>query len=96
MLDSFFSQPPTDRQRYFALLALVCESMPHYAVDNAIRAGYAPSHSGRGASGSDSTRLNHVKQGKVVSLPDLVALVRHSMPDFDVPAFLLPAEPVLA
>lgn len=76
----------TDKQKYYRLLAEVCETMPSSAVDSAIRAGY-----GQGFV-SASTRLNHVKQGKVASLPDLLALIRTSMPEFEVPAHLLPAE----
>ncbi|HEX8506518.1 MAG TPA: hypothetical protein VF630_14220 [Hymenobacter sp.] len=76
----------TDRQKYYHLLGEVCELMPSSAVDSAIRAGY-----GR-AFKSASTRLHHVKQGKVASLPDLLALIEHSMPDYEVPAHLLPAD----
>lgn len=80
----------TDKQRYYHLLGEVCEDMPSSAVDSAIRAGYGQEHK------SASTRLHHVKQGKVVSLPDLMALIRHSMPDYQVPAHLLPAEASVA
>lgn len=76
----------TEKQKYFALQALVCEDMPHYAVDTAIRAGYGRQYT------VVSTRLQHVKQGKVASLPDLVALIEYSMPKFHIPAQLLPAQ----
>ncbi|UOR06717.1 hypothetical protein MUN82_06360 [Hymenobacter aerilatus] len=76
----------TEKQKFYHLLGDVCEDMPHYAVDTAIRAGYGQQYA------SASTRLQHVKQGKVACLPDLVALVEHSMPDFSIPAHLLPAQ----
>jgi hypothetical protein len=74
----------TEKQKYYHLLGEVCEDMPSSAVDSAIRAGYGQEHK------SASTRLHHVKQGKVASLTDLVALIRYSMPDYQVPAHLLP------
>ncbi|MVN77820.1 hypothetical protein GO988_15925 [Hymenobacter sp. HMF4947] len=80
----------TDKQKYYHLLGEVCEAMPASAVDSAIRAGYGQEHK------SASTRLHHVKQGKVASLPDLVALIRASMPGYDIPAHLLPDETVPA
>ncbi|QNE38593.1 hypothetical protein F1C16_03010 [Hymenobacter sp. NBH84] len=75
----------TEKQKYFALQALVCEELPPYAVDMAIRAGYGKQYE------SASRRLAHVKQGKVANLADLLALVQHSMPRFNVPEYLLPA-----
>ena len=80
----------TDRQKYYHLLGEVCEAMPSSAVDSAIRAGY-----GRELK-SASTRLHHVKQGKVASLPDLLALIEHSMPSYEVPMHLRPEESVAA
>lgn len=74
----------TEKEKYYHLLGEVCEKMPSSAVDSAIRAGYGQEHK------SASTRLHHVKQGKVVSLADLLALIRYSMPDYQVPAPLLP------
>lgn len=76
----------TDRQKYYHLLGEVCEAIPSSAVDSAIRAGYGRDFK------SASTRLHHVKQGKVASLPDLLALIEHSMPDYEVPAHLRPEE----
>ncbi|GAB3638641.1 hypothetical protein GCM10027422_42310 [Hymenobacter arcticus] len=67
----------TDKQKYYHLLGEVCEAMPSSAVDSAIRAGYGQENK------SASTRLHHVKQGKVASLTDLLALVRFSMPNYD-------------
>jgi hypothetical protein len=75
----------TDKQKYFHLLAEVCEDMPYYAVDHAVRAGIGQEYR------SASIRLAHVKQGKVASLPDLVKLIEISMPDFEIPTHLRPA-----
>jgi hypothetical protein len=41
---------------------------------------------------SASTCLHHVKQGKMASLTDLLALVRYSMPGYQVLQHLLPGE----
>ena len=76
----------TEKQKYYHLLGEVCEDMPSSAVDSAIRAGYGQEHK------SASTRLHHVKQGKVASLADLLALIRYAMPGYEVPAHLLPDE----
>jgi hypothetical protein len=74
----------TNKQRFYYLLAEVCEKMPHYAADMAIRAGYLE------YTKETHRRLSHVKQGKIASLPDLIALVQHSMPNYAIPARLLP------
>jgi hypothetical protein len=79
-----------EQEKFYYLLAMVCRKMPRYAVDLAISAGYGAEY---GA--TVQRRLYNVKQGKVVNLPDLVALVRHSLPDFEIPSHLLPdAQPV--
>jgi hypothetical protein len=67
-------------QKYHALMALVCEDFPHYAVDMAITAGCKVPRQ----------RLHDVKRGRTINLPDLVELVRYSMPLFEIPAHLLP------
>jgi hypothetical protein len=76
----------TDKQKYYHLLGEVCEAMPSSAVDSTIRSGYGREYA------SASTRLHHVRQGKVASLPDLVAMVRASMPTYEIPTHLLPAD----
>lgn len=76
----------TDKQKYYHLLGEVCEDMPSSAVDSTIRSGYGREYA------SASTRLHHVRQGKVASLPDLVAMIRAAMPAYEIPAHLLPAE----
>lgn len=70
----------TEPQKYYTLLGLVCEDFPHYAVDMAIAAGCP----------GERQRLHDVKRGRTVSLPDLVALVQHSMPRFKIPTYLRP------
>jgi hypothetical protein len=69
----------TEREKYFTLLGLVCEKLPYYAAMLAADAGLG-----------DHRRLQNVKQGKAIGLLDLVALVRHSLPDFPIPEHLLP------
>lgn len=69
----------TEREKYFSLQALVCEKLPYYAAQMA-----ATEYGGL------LQRWQNVKAGKVVNLPDLVALVRHAKPDFEIPAHLLP------
>ena len=78
----------TEKQKYYHLLGEVCEAMPSSAVDSAIRAGYGQEHK------SASTRLHHVKQGKVASLHDLIALIKYSMPEYEVPSHLRPTDAV--
>jgi hypothetical protein len=71
----------TDKQKYFHLLAEVCEKMPVDAVDTAIRRDHpTPAHS-----------LGNVRIGRKVDLPALVQLIELSMPDYDIPAELRPA-----
>jgi hypothetical protein len=69
----------TEREKYFTLLGLVCEKLPYYAAHLAAEAGLGV-----------AARLQNVKLGRVIHLADLVALVRHSIPDFEIPSHLLP------
>ena len=69
----------TERQKYHSLQAIVCEQLPYYAAQVAANAG-----------AGQLSRLQNVKAGKTISLPDLVALVRHALPAFDIPAHLMP------
>jgi hypothetical protein len=69
----------TEREKYFTLLALVCEKLPYYAAQLASDAGLG-----------QAKRLQNVKVGRIVCLPELVALVRHSLPDLEIPSYLLP------
>lgn len=78
----------TEREKYHSLQALVCEKLPYYAAQVAATAG-----------AGKLTRMQNVKAGKVISLLDLVALVRHALPDFEIPTHLLPVgqpQPVAA
>ena len=72
----------TDTQKFYTLLGLVCEDFPHYAVDVALGNGHP----------GPRQRLADVKRGRTISLPDLVALVRYSLPRVEIPAHLLPEE----
>jgi hypothetical protein len=69
----------TEREKYFTLLALVCEKLPYYAAQLASDAGLG-----------QAKRLQNVKVGRIVCLPELVALVRHALPDLEIPSYLLP------
>lgn len=69
----------TEREKYYTLLGLVCEKMPYYAAHLAAEAGLGK-----------AARLQNVKLGRVINLADLVALVSHSLPDFEIPNHLLP------
>ncbi|MGI4873401.1 MAG: hypothetical protein ACRYFX_19760 [Janthinobacterium lividum] len=84
-LDKFITGPLEEKEKYYLLLALVCLKLPHYAVDRTIQAGYGSQYP------SAAVRLGNVKLGKVPDLGDLCALIKHSMPDFDIPGRLLPA-----
>ncbi|MBF9239494.1 hypothetical protein I2I05_19025 [Hymenobacter sp. BT683] len=72
----------TDRQKYFHLLALVCEDLHASAVDVAVRGGHEAS----------SVKLMGVRHGRYIKLAWLIDLVRIGLPDFSIPAELLPAE----
>jgi hypothetical protein len=69
----------TEREKYFTLLGQVCEKLPYYAAQLASDAGLG-----------EHRRFQNVKQGKAIGLADLVALVRHCLPDFEIPEHLLP------
>ncbi len=80
------NEPLSENQKFHTLQALVCEKLPYYAAAMTVDAGYPATLS----------RLQSVKAGKTKSLTDLVALVRHSLPDFEIPAHLLPEEQAVA
>lgn len=73
----------TERQKFLHLLAEVIEDLPTSAIDAAVRDGYQAS----------TTMLGNVRMGRVMNLPHLVALIGYGLPDFVIPAHLLPAEP---
>ena len=85
MLQDFINGPLEEKEKFYLLFALVCTKLPRYAVDRTLQAGYGKDYEGA------SVRLTNVKNGKVADLNDLCALIKYSMPDFDIPPRLLPA-----
>ena len=77
------SETLSENQKFYQLQALVCDKLPFYAASLTVNAGYP----------APLSRLQAVKAGKTKSLPDLVALVKHSLPDFEIPAHLRPEVP---
>ena len=74
----------TDRQKYFQLMALVCEDLPTTAIDALVRNDHEAS----------SAQLTAVRQCRKVHLPWLIDLVRAGLPAFVIPLDLLPAQTV--
>jgi hypothetical protein len=74
----------TEKQKFYRLLSEVCERLPTSAINDAIAGGYK----------ANAVQLLHVRQGRTINLPHLVALITHGLPDFQIPAQLLPATPV--
>jgi hypothetical protein len=70
----------TDRQKYFQLIALVCENLPTTAIDMLVRSGHEAS----------SAQLTAVPQCRKVHLP-WIDLVRAGLPSYVIPLDLLPA-----
>lgn len=73
----------TSKQKYFRLLSHVCEALPTSAVDAVLRADRDYP--------LGATALAQVRVGRTINLKALVALVRASLPDFQIPEELLPA-----
>jgi hypothetical protein len=72
-----------ERQKYFALMALVCEDLSPSAtkaIDQMVRDGHVAS----------SAQLTAVRNGRSPNLHWLIDLVRASLPDFPIPDELLP------
>jgi hypothetical protein len=84
MLEQFINGSLDEKEKFYLLMALVCRKLPHYAVDHAIQKGYGKQYK------SAAVRLGNVKLGKVPDLNDLCALIKYSMPDFDIPGRLRP------
>ena len=76
----------TEKQRYFRLLSLVCETLPTSAIDGLVQRGYP----------LGSTALAQVRVGRTINLRALVALVQVGLPGFEIPAEVLPLEPALS
>ncbi|OWP62916.1 hypothetical protein CDA63_11905 [Hymenobacter amundsenii] len=70
----------TDKQKYYHLMGEVCEILPTMASTYAVRAGYE----------TPANLLELVRIGRRPVLRDLVALVKHALPEFEIPAHLLP------
>jgi hypothetical protein len=71
----------TEKQKYYALQSLVCETLPTSAIDALIRQGYD----------LPGTALIQVRIGRTINLPALIELVRVGLPQFQIPEQLLPA-----
>jgi hypothetical protein len=71
----------TDRQKYYQLMALVCEDLATTAIDTLVRSGHEAS----------SAQLMAVRQSRKIDLPWLIDLVEAGLPEFKVPAELRPA-----
>jgi hypothetical protein len=71
----------TERQKYLRLLSLVIEDLPSSAVDAAVRAGYP----------APASMLANVRIARVMNLLHLVALIGYGLPNYQIPADLLPA-----
>ena len=71
----------TEKQKYYRLMSLICESLSGSAVDALVRAGYP----------LGTTVLTQVRYGRTINLPALIDLVHAGLPDFQIPAELLPA-----
>jgi hypothetical protein len=70
----------TDKMRYYQLLALVCEDLHTSAIDALVRKGHKAS----------TATLTAVRQGRKIDLGLLLDLVRIGLPDFVIPAEVLP------
>ncbi|MDO7885318.1 hypothetical protein [Hymenobacter cheonanensis] len=78
----------TDKQKYHALMALVCEDLTANtkAIDSMVRAGHE----------ATSSQLAAVRFGRNVNLGWLIDLVHVILPDYQIPEELLPASIVPA
>ncbi|WP_310393650.1 hypothetical protein [Hymenobacter sp.] len=72
----------TEKQKFLHLLAFVCEDLSTDAVNKAVRSGHEAS----------ATQLMAVRHGRIMNLKLLVDLVRIGLPEYEVPADLLPAQ----
>lgn len=71
----------TDKQKYFALMSEVCELLKPADINAPVRAGYDV----------PANLLDQARIGRRPVLRDLVAIVTHAHPDFQIPAHLRPA-----
>ena len=70
----------TDKQKYFYLIAEVCEKLTIEAVTQAVKSGH-PAPLGT---------LTNVRTGRTPNLPVLVDMVTMALPDYEIPTHLLP------
>ena len=70
----------TDKMRYYQLLALVCEDLHTSAIDALVRSEHV----------ATTAQLTAIRQGRKINLPWLIDLVRIGLPEFPIPAALLP------
>lgn len=75
-------RPPlsTNKQKYYHLLSLVSEDLPTAVIDTLVRSGHE----------ATTATLTAVRQGRKIDLDLLLDLVRIGLPDFAIPAELLP------
>lgn len=74
----------TERQKYYQLMALVCEDLTMSAIDTLVRGGHR----------ATTTQLTSIRAGRRIDLAGLVDLVRVALPEFRIPEELQPiAEP---
>lgn len=74
----------TEKMKYYQLMALVCEDLPTKVNDALVRAGHE----------ATSEELRAVRQGRKINLLWLIDMVRKGLPDYSIPAELLPVVPV--
>ena len=70
----------TEKQKFYRLLSEVCEVLPTKAINAAIAGGY----------NMNAVQLLQVRQGRIINLPHLVAMIHFGLPGFNIPAELLP------
>jgi hypothetical protein len=71
----------TDKQKFYRLLSFVCEELPTSVINELVQSGYP----------LGAVALMQVRQGRVINLPALVAMVHKALPAYQIPVDLLPA-----
>jgi hypothetical protein len=70
----------SEKSKYFQLLSMVCDKLPTSAVDALVKKEYP----------LGATSLSQVRIGRTINLPALIELIKVGLPDFAIPAELLP------
>jgi len=70
----------SERQKYYHLMALVCEDLSTAAIDALVRGGHA----------ATTAQLTAIRAGRRIDLPWLIDLVKIGLPDYKIPAEVLP------